>query len=104
MEAHQALGFSGSVTPYRSRIAFASSVRPSASSASAVTRALSLVHCDCLVEQRLGFAGVAGSSEHTREVAEAGRRLGMLGAEHPFTDRKCVLQERPRCCKVALLH
>jgi hypothetical protein len=42
-EVHEDFGFSGSVTLYRSRSAFASSVRPSASSASAVTRALSLV-------------------------------------------------------------
>jgi hypothetical protein len=34
--SHEDLGFSGSTTPYRSRSAFASSVRPSASSASAV--------------------------------------------------------------------
>ena len=43
MRSQEALGFSASVTPYCSRSAFASSVRPSASSASAVTRALSLV-------------------------------------------------------------
>ena len=42
-QAHEGLGFSASVTPYRSRSAFASSVRPRASSVSAMTRALSLV-------------------------------------------------------------
>ena len=41
--AYEECGFSGSVTPYFSRSAFASSARPTASSASAVTRALSLV-------------------------------------------------------------
>ena len=40
---HEGLGLSELATSYRSRSAFASSVRPSASSASAVTRALSLV-------------------------------------------------------------
>jgi hypothetical protein len=42
-QAHEDLGFSASVTAYFSRSAFACSARPSASSASAVTRALSLV-------------------------------------------------------------
>src|SRR5262245_58593179 len=40
---HVRLGSSELATPYRSRSAFASTVRPSASSASAVTLALSLV-------------------------------------------------------------
>jgi hypothetical protein len=39
-EPHEGLGSSELVTPYRSRSAFASSVRPSASRASAVTRAV----------------------------------------------------------------
>ena len=42
-EVHENFGSSGSVNPYFSRSAFASCLRPSASSASAVTRALSLV-------------------------------------------------------------
>jgi hypothetical protein len=41
--AHEGLGFSASASPYRSRSSFASSARPSASSAAAVTRAVSLV-------------------------------------------------------------
>jgi hypothetical protein len=41
--AHEGLGSSELVSPYRSRSVFASSVRPSASSASAVTRAPSFV-------------------------------------------------------------
>ena len=40
---HEDFGFSGCVSPYRSRSAFASSVRPNASSASVATRALCLV-------------------------------------------------------------
>jgi len=40
---HEGLGSSELATPYRSRSAFASSVRPSASSASAVTWALFLI-------------------------------------------------------------
>jgi len=43
MEAHEGSGFSGCVTPYRSRSAFASLVRPSAASASAVTQVPSVV-------------------------------------------------------------
>src|SRR5215831_16149179 len=43
IDVHERLGSSELATPYRSLNALASSVRPSASSASAVTRALSLV-------------------------------------------------------------
>ena len=61
-----------------------------------------LADCEGLEEQRLGFVGVAGISEHTREIAHGAGRSGMLGAERLFVYRQRALEERPRARKVAL--
>src|SRR5262249_30917649 len=90
---HEGLGLSELATPYRSRSAFASSVRPSASSASAVTRALSLVP-DWSRPQTLSWFGRAvlprGSAPHRRPLRrQRGGRLQrtrlVVGTSGPTT-------------------
>jgi hypothetical protein len=53
--------------------------------------------------QRSRPGKVALVSEQAGEVVEASRRIGMLGAEHPFTYPQRAFVKEPRACKVALV-
>src|SRR5262249_45396725 len=109
------------VSPYRSRNAFASSVRPSASSASAVTRALSLVQAwfrpeaaswvACALRDGQTLRGAPGFQQQARVIARILLRQRVVAAEHLLADCDSLLEQRlgfigvsdiPQCpCEIA---
>ena len=57
---------------------------------------------DHSMKEGLGLACMPGFIQQASEVAEAGRCLGMLGAERLLVDRQRALEGRPRPRKVTL--